>query len=107
MLRGFSTVDSEQAGCVQGGMCPWREERGTGEVLTVQHHRQRAGNGNGSCTGFSTVDSDLGTGGVWGSAPWTVNGNRSGMCGMVQYHGQRTCTGFGTMESRTVRGMGS
>ena len=93
MCTGFSTADSGQ---------------GTGELLRVQYHGQRAG--NGSCTGFSTVDSDLGTGGVWGSAPWTVNGNRSGMCGMVQYHGQQTCTGFGTvgmdMES-SVRGMGS
>ena len=95
MLRGFSSVDSEQAGCVQGGMCPWREERGTGEVLTVQYHRQRAGNGNESCTGFSIVNSEwepgwgmygvqrrgqqigTGVGFVRGSAACTVSGRRA------------------------------
>ena len=95
MLRGFSSVDSEQAGCVQGGMCPWREERGTGEVLTVtvQYHRQRAG--NGICTGSSIVNSEwepgwelygvqrrgqqigTGVGFVRGSAACTVSGRRA------------------------------
>ena len=60
--------------------------QGTGEVLRVQYHGQRTGNGsctgfrtvdsgqgNGSCTGFRTVDSERGMGAVRGSAPWTAD----------------------------------
>ena len=45
--------------------------QGTGEVLRVQYHGQRTG--NGSCTGFRTVDSERGMGAVRGSAPRTAD----------------------------------
>ena len=61
--------------------------QGAGEVLRVQHHGQR------TCRAFGSVDS----------------GQREA-CG-VQHHGQRSgdgmCTGFSTMDSDSVRGMGS
>ena len=61
--------------------------QGAGEVLRVQHHGQR------TCRAFGSVDS----------------GQREA-CG-AQHHGQRSgagmCTGFSTMDSGSVRGMGS
>ena len=76
LCTGYSTVDCGQ---------------GTGELLRVQYHGQRAG--TGSCTGFSTVDSDLGTGGVWGSAPWKA-------CWIaVGNNGAQRCTGFSIVHS--------
>ena len=86
---GFSSMDSWIAVRGRGstGFSTMDRGQGAGEVLRVQHHGQR------TCRAFGSVDS----------------GQREA-CG-VQHHGQRSgdgmCTGFSTMDSDSVRGMGS
>ena len=80
---------------------------GTGEVLTVQHHRQRAG--NGSCTWYSIVDSGQGREeyGVQHRGQWIED--RRDAEGL-QHRGQRAsgmCTGFSTMERGRGDGRGA
>ena len=77
-----------------GGAASWAANRGTGEVLTVQHHRQRAG--NGSCTWYSIVDSGQGREeyGVQHRGQWIED--RRDAEGL-QHRGQRAsgmCTGW-------------
>ena len=54
-------MDSERGMGAVRGSAPWTAN-GEWELCGVQHHGQRTG--NGSCAGFSTVDSGQGTGEV-------------------------------------------